>query len=117
MEFRDVSAEGHAGELVSVAEAGMQGLLYQDGSSVPHVLAELARASWAVVQVDDAGRPVAQVNGVVPSYLPQTAPVAEWCSYSAVTDFAVGDTFAHQDRKAVVDELSKPLKLQLTKNP
>ena len=53
------------------------------------------------------------MTGVVPSELPQTAPVAERCAYAAVCQMADSPTTAHQDCAAVVLVLRKPLAVQL----
>lgn len=111
--FEVMGSQGLEQKPTTDADEGFRGLIYQDGSCKPRVLPELSRASWAVVQVDEAGAVQAQLHGLVPSYLTQSAASAEWCSYIAVADMAVAEVHAHQDCKAVVDELSKPLSQQL----
>ena len=43
------------------------GHVYVDGSCVPHIIPELSRAAWAVVQTDDQGRVLKSISGVVPA--------------------------------------------------
>ena len=112
-QFTTADREDVAVELADAREWSLQGLVHQDGSCSPHILSELARASWAAVQVDERGHPTARVSGVVPRELPQTAPVSEWCAYAAVCELASAPTTGHQDCLAVTKELQKPLVQQL----
>ena len=91
----------------------LQGLVYQDGSCAPHVLSELARASWGVVQVTEEGLPEYRVFGPAPGALRQTAHTGEWCAYNALCTLATGSCVGHQDCDGVVKELVKPLHLRL----
>ncbi len=73
------------------------GAVCLDGSASQSPLAELRRASWAVVQVDDQGRPSAAVSGLVPCGFPQTSQAAEFLAahgfsvYGAQGAQAIGD--------------------------
>ena len=44
-----------------------------------HVIAELARAAFKAMRVDDQENVLAKTSVVVPLELPQTAPVSERC--------------------------------------
>ena len=53
-----------------------------DGSCKPHVFADLSRAAWAAVQIDDQGEITRALTGVVPAHLPQIAQAAEHVAVS-----------------------------------
>lgn len=57
---------------------GFGGNVFWDGScSIPGIEGT-ERAAWAAVITDDAGRPIAELSGLVPSDLPQTPQAAEF---------------------------------------
>ena len=61
----DVDVAGEEGGAAEVRpnsdDWALRGLVYQDGSCAPHVIRELARASWAAVQVTAEGDLQAQI--------------------------------------------------------
>ena len=91
----------------------LQGLVYEDGSADVHVISELRRAGWGLVQVGPTGAALKRAYGPVPRDLPQTAYIAEWCDYSEVDQLAQGPTQPHQDCLNVVKALLKPVRSQL----
>jgi hypothetical protein len=92
---------------------GLSGDVYPDGSGQPHVLGELARASWAAVRLSSEGTCTTLVSGTAPSCITQTSVAAEWCAAAVVAQLATDVIDAAQDCKAVVDEWAKPLAVRL----
>ena len=78
------------------------GPVYVDGSCVPHVVPELSRAAWAVVQTDEQGQVLKSISGVVPACLPQTAQAGEYLAMTAAAQHVPVDAEIHSDCKGVV---------------
>ena len=68
----------------------LSGSIYSDGSAFPSPFMGLARAGWALAQVDSEGYPTRRVWGPVWAPLPQTAIAAEWCAEAVAAQFATG---------------------------
>ena len=113
MQFRVRQSDGTFADELDVDCWQLEGNVYPDGSCQPHVLSELARASWGAARLDGDGICTAMVSGTVPSILAQTSVAAEWCAAAVVAQLATGQIDAAQDCKAVVDEWSKPLAVRL----
>jgi len=115
---RVLQAVNEAGEWEDVdpgdtATFDLQGLVYEDGSADVHVISELRRAGWGLVQVGPTGAALKRAYGPVPRDLPQTAYIAEWCGYSEVSQLAQGPTQPHQDCLNAVKAFLKPVQSQL----
>jgi len=82
--------------------ARLCGHLFVDGSCEPHVIPELARASWSVVAVTRDGAITRIIKGLVPATLPQTAQAGEFMAYAVVTQLAEDDSYVWQDCMSVV---------------
>ncbi len=68
----DEAVREENGELIAIG-----GRAYFDGSCTAPAIRSMARASCAVVQTDENGRPVKALQAAVPRHLPQTAQAAE----------------------------------------
>ena len=88
---------------------GVQGDVYLDGSCTRHIVPELQRAGWAVVQLGDSGDMVARVFGPVWRPLPQTPQAAEFCAYAAATELLLGPSTLYDDCSNVVAAAKKPV--------
>ncbi len=74
VEYKDEGYRGRDGaELIAIGDRA-----YVDGSCTTPTVKGLARASCAVVQTDEAGRPIKVLQAAVPRHLPQTAQSAEY---------------------------------------
>ena len=92
--------EGWAEGLPAIFEPGP---VYVDGSCAPAVVPEMARASWAVVQVGADGLVSRSIAGVVPACLPQSAPAAEHCALVAAAAATTAENRIIGDCQMVVD--------------
>jgi hypothetical protein len=113
VQFRERLSGGDFAEVADVASWCLSGDVYPDGSCQPHVLSELARASWGVARLGTDGSCTTLVSGTVPSCITQTSVAAEWCAAAVVGQLATGAVDAAQDCKAVVDEWPKPRAVRL----
>ena len=95
-------------EVVDEAQWTMEGHVYYDGSCDPvKGSRELSRASWGVVQVDDDGKVVSTMRGVVPSFMPQTAQSGEHMGRTMAVQALCGETTLSGDCRNVVDDVGK----------
>jgi hypothetical protein len=113
VQFRVRHDDGDFGDVADDGQWGLSGDVYPDGSCQPHVLSELARASWAAARLSREGECTTLVSGTVPSCITQTSAAAEWCAAAVVAQLATDVIDAAQDCKAVVDEWPKPLAVRL----
>ena len=93
----------HWGWPSGVAPRFPPGEVFLDGSCTPSPLPELARASWAVVQLCPRGSVLRSVLGLVPAHLPQSAPAAEHCALEAAAATCDVGCVPFGDCKMVVD--------------
>ena len=99
------------GEAASTTSFFAAGPVFSDGSCVPHVEPALARAGWAVVQIDSAGKLVRAVLGPVAAEWPQTAQAAEYAAAQAFATFADPGSFLVSDCLGVVNAVREEVRL------
>ena len=89
---------------------GLSGCIFSDGSAFPSPFMGLARAGWALVQVDSEGFPRRRAWGPVWAPLPQTAISAEWCAEAVAAQMVneAGTTLT-LDCQAVLSTLKAPM--------
>ena len=90
----------------------MEGDLFVDGACYPHVVPDLARAGWAVVQHNPAG-PRRAIYGRVWPPLPQTSQAAEWVAWAVAHQVASGPSRIFPDCLNVTRAHAKPLEAKL----
>ena len=71
------------GKVVDAKDFRLEGNVYLDGTCDQHLIQDLKRAAWAVVQVSDDGVVEASAFGPVPSSLPQTSQAGEYSALAA----------------------------------
>ena len=72
------------GKDLELEDCWLAGYIFTDGACYPAAFRSGWRAGWAAVMVDESGKVLKVLQGPVWSTLPQTAPSAEWCAWSAV---------------------------------
>ncbi len=82
----------------------MSGHVFFDGSCSTSVFRGLQRAALALVQVDDAARPIKTVSVPIWASLPQSSQVAEHAAHAGLAHVLVGPTTGYGDCKTVLDQ-------------
>ena len=103
-------------EFVNVADGDTfshtNGYIYGDGSCIRPAYPPLARAGWAIVQVDPMGVLLKAAYGTVPRRLEQDSLTSEHCAFSAAAD--LGDKAIYLgDCQEVVSAASRSWKVLL----
>jgi len=83
----------------------MEGNLFADGHCSRTGIKGLDRASWAILELDDTGCPVAWVYGAVPRDLPQTPQAAEYLAAVYASHFVRSPSILHDDCANVVRDM------------
>jgi len=83
----------------------MDGNLFADGHCSRTGIKGLDRASWAILELDDNGCPVAWVYGAVPRDLPQTPQAAEYLAAVYAAHFVQAPSILHDDCANVVRDM------------
>jgi len=97
------------GQVVSDrAQWTLHGNVYYDGSCQRRHDEDLCRASFAAVEVDEAGVQVASIMGTVPPCMPQSSQAAEHCGRTAAVQCLSAASILVGDCKAVVDSAGLP---------
>ena len=73
--------------------ATKDGPVFGDGSCLNGPYKSLARAGFAVAQVDSEGQIIRAIFGCVPAHLPQTALAAEYAAYFTFATHSPGGTY------------------------
>ncbi len=88
-------------------EAQLAGNIFIDGSCSTSIFRGLQRASFSMVQVDDAAEPVRTLSTPMWSSLPQTSQAAEYAAYAGLAQVLGGGSTVYGDSLGVLQHAAK----------